>query len=112
MRKDRVQETRYGLSPFTLSMSQREDGLTLSNSPLMSRKRVDTFLLSIWGVLIALVRGLQASATDKPARDPHWWGLIRPVIRAMQVWRPFMIVSRIFEKVWNRTMMWKEEGES
>ena len=106
MRKERVQETRYGLTPFALSMSQREDGLTLSNSPLMSRKRVDTFLLSIWRVLIAWVRGLKASATDNPARDPHWWGLIRPVIRAMQAWRPFMILSRIFEKVDSRAMMW------
>jgi len=45
--QERVQDTRYGLTDLALSMPQREDGLTLSKPPLMSMKRVDTFLLSI-----------------------------------------------------------------
>jgi len=64
----------------------------------MSRKRVQTILLSIRRVLISLVRVLQASATDKSGRDPHWWELMRPVTRAMQERWPFMTLSRIFEK--------------
>jgi len=99
VRKECVQDTRYGVTPLALSMPQREDGLTFSKLPLMSGKRVETFLLSISRVLISRIRVLQASATDKPVREPHWWGLMRPVTSAMQERRPFITLSRIFEKV-------------
>jgi len=47
MRKDRVQHTRHRLTPLALSIPQREEGLTLSKPPLISRKRVETFLLKV-----------------------------------------------------------------
>jgi len=112
MRKEHVQDDRYGLTPLGLSRPQREDGLMLSKPPLMSRNRVGTFLLSIWRVLILWVRVLQASVTDKSARDRHWWGFIRLVTRATQGRWPFISRSRIFEKIWRSTMTRKEEGES
>ena len=99
VRKERVQDTRYGLAPLALSMLQREEGLTLSKSPLMSRKRVQTSLLSICRVLILWVRVEQASATDKPGREPQWWGLRRLVTPGTPERRLFIILSRIFEKV-------------
>ena len=71
MRKERVQDTRYVLTPLTLSMPQRVEGLTFSKPPLMSRNRMETFLLSIRRVLTSCVSVLQASATDKPARELH-----------------------------------------
>jgi len=71
VRKERVQDTRYGLTPFALSMPQSVEGLTLSKPPLISRNRVEIFLLSICRVLTSCERVVQASATDKPAREPH-----------------------------------------
>lgn len=54
---------------------------------------------------------LHASATDKPARELHWWGLSRPTTWATQERRLFMILSRILENVLRRTMTRNEEGE-
>ena len=73
MRKERLQETRYRLIPLAQSMPHREEGLTLLNPPLITRKGVYTFLWSIWRVLILRVRVLEVSATDKPASGQHWW---------------------------------------
>jgi len=39
-------------------------------------------------------------------------GFKRPDARAMQESLEFIILSRIFEKVWGRTMTRKDEGES
>ena len=66
VRKDLVQETRYGLTAFALSMLHRVEGFTLSNPPLMSRKSVETFLPAIWRVLTSWVRVVVASEVDKP----------------------------------------------
>jgi len=112
VRKDLVLDTRSGLTPMALSIPQRVDTLTLLKPPMMSRKRVETFLLSFCIVLIRWVRVLHGSDTDKPARDPHLSGLGRPVTRDTQDRRPFMILSKILEKVWRRTITRKEEGES
>ena len=112
MRKDLVHETRYGLTAFALSMLHRVEGLTLSNPPLMSRKSVDTFFPAIWRVLTSWVSVETASEADKPASEPHWWGLRRPATRATQESLEFMILSRILEKVCSRTITRKEEGES
>ena len=72
VRKDCVLDTRYGLTLIALSMPQSVVGWTLLKPFLISRKRVETFLLSFWRLLISWVRVLHASATDKPARDSHW----------------------------------------
>lgn len=53
MRKDRIQATRYGLTPLAVSMAERDKGLTLSKPLLISRRSVESFLLSIWRVLIS-----------------------------------------------------------
>ena len=111
MRKERVQDTWYGLSPVAVAMQQREEGLTFSKPPLMSRKTVETFLLSIGRVLISCVRVVQASSTDKPGREPYWCGLRWPLSRATQERRPFIILLSIFESVWGRTLTPREDGE-
>jgi len=54
----------------------------LSKLSLMSRKSVETFLMSICRALTSCERVVQASTTDSPARESHRWGLSRPVIRA------------------------------
>jgi len=107
-----VQETRYGLTPHALSMPHRVDGLTLSKPPLMSRKSVVTFLPAIWRVLTSWVSVAVASEAERPASDPHWWGLSRPTTRATHESLELMILSRILEKVWSGTMTRKEEGHS
>jgi len=71
-RKDLVEETRYRLTAFSLSMRQRADGFTLSKPPFLSRKSVETFILAIWRVLISCVRVHVVSEADRPAKDPHW----------------------------------------
>jgi len=53
-----------------------------------------------------------ASEAERPASDPHWCWFRRPQARATQESLEFIILSRIFEKVWSRTMTLKEEGES
>jgi len=111
-RKDLVQDTRYGLTPLALSMPQRVEGLTLSKLPFMLRKSVETFLPAIRRVFTSGVRGVTASEAERPASEPHWWGLRRPVARATKESLKFIILSRIFEKVWSRTMTRKDEGES
>ena len=111
-RKDMVQETRYGLTPLALSMPQRVAGFTLSKPPFMSRKSMETFLPAIWRVFTSWVRVVTASEAERPASEPHWWGLRRPVARATQESQEFIILSRMFEKVWSKTMTRKDEGES
>jgi len=93
-------------------MLHRDEGFTLSNPPLMSRKSVETFLPAIWRVLISWVSVMAASEADRPASEPHWWGSRRPATRAIDESLEFIILSRIFEKVCNSTMTRKEEGES
>ena len=44
VRKDPVQDIRYGLTPLAESIPQRVEGLTLLKPPFISRKRVETFL--------------------------------------------------------------------
>ena len=112
MRNDLVQETRSVLIPLALIMPLRVEGLTLSKPPLMSRKSVETFLLSICRGLTSGMRVLHASNTESPAKYLHWWGLRRPDTRATQERRPFIILSRILQKDWRRTMTRKEEGVS
>jgi len=111
-RKDLVQDTRYGLTPLALKMPQRVEGLTLANPPFMSRKSVETFLPAIWRVFTSWVRVVTASEAERAASEPHWCGLRRPVARATQESLEFIILSRIFEKVWSSTMTRKDEGES
>ena len=111
-RKDLVQDTRYGLTPLALSMPQRVAGLTLSKPPFMSRNSVETFLPAIWMVFTLWVRVVTAFEAERPASEPHWWGLRRPVARATQESLEFIILSRIFEKVWSKNVTRKEEGES
>jgi len=74
VRKDLVQETRYGLTAFALSMLHSVEEFTLSNPPLMSRKSVETFLPTIWRVFTSWVRVDIGSEADRPANQPHWWG--------------------------------------
>jgi len=71
-RKDLVQEMRYGLTAFTLSILHRADGFMLSKPPFMSRKSVETLIPAIWRVLNSCVRVDVASAADRPAKDPPW----------------------------------------
>lgn len=104
MRKEQVQDTRYGLMPLALSMPQRVEGLTSPKPPPMSRKRVETYLLSICRFLTACVSIIPTSTTDKAAREPHWWDLRRPVVRATQERRLFIILTSSFEKVRRRTI--------
>ena len=111
VRKDLVQETRYGLTALALRMLHKVEEFTLSNPPLMSRKSVDTFLPAIWRVLTSWVSVVVASEAEKPASEPHWCGSMRPAMRAMQESLEFMILSRILEKVCSNTMTRKEEGE-
>jgi len=63
VRKKRVQDARYGLTPLAFTMRQWGEGFMLSKPPLMSRKRVETFLLSICRVLTSCERVVQASVT-------------------------------------------------
>jgi len=112
VRKDLVQETRYGLTAFALSMLHRVEEFTLSNPPLMSRKSVETFLPAIWRVLTSWVSVVVASEVDKPASELHWCGSRRPEMRATQGSLEFMILSRILEKVCSNTITRKVEGES
>jgi len=111
-RKDLVQDTRYGLTRLVLSMPQRVAGLTLSKPPFMSRNSLETFVPAIWRVFSSWVRVVTASEAQRPASEPDRCGLRRPVARATQESLEFIIVSRIFEKSWSKTMRRKEEEES
>jgi len=111
VRKDLVQETRYGLTAFALSILHRVEEFTLSNPPLISRKSVETFLPAIWRVLTSWLSVVTASEVDRPASEPHWWGSRRPAMRATQESLEFMILSRILENVCSKTITRKEEGE-
>jgi len=110
MRKERVQDRSYVLTSLAFIIPQTVEGLTLVKSSSISI--VETFLLSICRVLIPWARVLHTSATDRPAREPRWSGLRNPVTRATEERRRFLIRSIILEKVWRRTITWKEEGES
>jgi len=112
VRKDLVQETKYGLTALNLSMLHRVEGFTLSKPPLMSRKSVDTFFPASWRVLISWVRVVVTSEAHRPASELHGSGLRRPAWRATQDSREFIILSRILEKVCSKTMTRKEEGKS
>jgi len=111
-REDLVQDTRYGLRPLALSMPQRVVRLTLSKPPFMSRNREETFLPAIWRGFTSWVWVVTESEAERPASEPYWWGLRRPVALTMQESLEFIILSRIFEKVWSRNMTRKDEGES
>jgi len=71
-KKDLVQDTRYRLTAFALSMLHKADGFTLSKPAFMSMKSVDTFTPAIWRVLTSCVRVDVVSEADRPANDPHW----------------------------------------
>jgi len=86
--------------------------LTLSKPPFMSKERVETFLPARWRVFTSWVRVVIASEAERLASEPHWWGLRRPVGRATQESLELIILLRIFQKVWSRTMTRKDEGES
>jgi len=94
------------------SMPQRVVGLTLSKPPFMLRKSVETFLPAIWRVFTSWVRGVTASEAERPASEPHWGGLRRPVARAAEESPEFIILSRIFENVWSKTITRNDEVES
>ena len=111
-RNDFVQDTRYGLTPLALSRPQRVAAFKFSKLPFMSRKSAETFLPAICGVFTSWVRVVTASEADRPASEPHWWGLRRPVAQATHESLEFIMVLRVFEKVWSKTMMWKGEGEA
>jgi len=53
-----------------------------------------------------------ASDAERPASEPHWYRLRRPVARATLESLEFIILSRICEKVWSSTITRKDEGES
>ena len=78
----------------------------------MLRKSVETFFPAIWRVFTSWISVVVASEVDKPAREPHWWGLRRPARRATHESLEFMILSRILENVCSSTMTRKEDGES
>ena len=70
-----------------------------------------TFLRAIWRVLTSWVSVVVAYEAERPASDRDWWRFSRLTSRATHESLEFMILSRIFENVWSRTMMGKEEGE-
>ena len=111
VRKDLLEEMRYGFTAFGLSMLHRVEGFTLSKPPLMSRNSVESFLPAIWSVLTSWVSVVIASEVDRPASDPHWGGLRRPATRATHQSLEFMILFGISENVCSSTITQKEEGE-
>ena len=58
------------------------------------------------------MRVVTESEAERPASEPHWWGLRRPVARATQESLEFIMLARIFEKVWSKTIMRNDDGES
>jgi len=78
----------------------------------MSRKSVETFLPAICRVSTSWMRVVTASEAERPASQPHWCRLRRPVARAILESLEFIILSRIVEKVWSSTITRKDEGES
>jgi len=94
------------------SLARRVEALTLSKPALMSRKRVETFNLGLWRVLISCMRVRQATEEQSPGSEPHWFWWSRPLDRAVAADLTVITPSRIFEMVLRRTMIRKEAGES
>jgi len=84
----------------------------LSKPGLMSRKRVGTFSLDLWSVLISWVRVRHAWEELRPGRDPHSLGRSRSLDRAMADSVTIITRTRIFDIVLRRSMIQEEEGES
>ena len=84
----------------------------MSKPALISRKRVETLSLGLWRVLTSWVRARQASEELRPVSEPHWLGCRRPLGLTMADSLTVITHSRIFDMVFSRTMMWKDEGES
>jgi len=71
---DRKEETKSTMLEGTWevrSLALRVEALTLSKPALISRKRVETYSLGLWRVLISCVRKRQASEELSPGREPH-----------------------------------------
>ena len=56
------------------------------------------------------MRAAQASKAEREGRDLHWLGWRRPVNLAIRARREAMILCRILEMVWRRTIILKVAG--
>jgi len=71
---DRKEDTQSTLEEGTWevrSLALREEALTFSKPALISRKRVETFILSLWRVFIACARARQPSEELSPGTEPN-----------------------------------------
>ena len=88
------------------------DTFTLSNPSLMSRNRVVTLRPGHCSFLTLYTRYNNASKEQRAGRESHWfwWSHLRELAASE---RPeAIILSRILETGWRRTMTLKEDGES
>ena len=85
---------------------------TLSKRHLMSRNRDETWRTGRWSVRTVSVRAVQASKEESERREPHWLRWRRPTYLATTERQEAIILSRIFEMVWRRTMIRNDDGES
>jgi len=93
-------------------MALRVESLTLSKPALMSRKRVDTFNLDLWRVLISWVRAGHALEELRPGREKHWFGWRRHLDLVMADSLTVITCSRIINMVLSRSIIQKKKGES
>jgi hypothetical protein len=70
-KKDTVQAVRYLRVLQERRRFLRIRIFTLSNLPLMSRKRVNTVYSAAWSVCMSLSKKVMASAAEIPARESH-----------------------------------------
>jgi len=70
-RKEDTQSTMYEGTWEARSLALTVAGLTLSKPALMSRKRVETFSLGLWRVIISFVRAREGLEELGPGREPH-----------------------------------------
>jgi len=78
---------------------------------LMSKNREDPCSRGLCRVFTSLTSVSQMSSVLSPGREPHWFGCIKPFVRAaIRRWAA-TILSRIFVIVGRTTMILKEEGD-
>jgi len=84
VRKDLVPDTRYGLTQLALSMAADGSRIEILETLFDVQAKCGDFPIIHLEGSDLVGHGLHGSATDKPARDPHWRGMRRPVTRATQ----------------------------
>ena len=97
---------------FFFRMEQSKAGSTLWKPPFMSRKREETFSPGLWSVFTVCDSVVTASKVLRPGREPVCPIERRPDALDISDSLDAIILSRIFDTVWRRTMTLNEAGES